>query len=241
MFSLLKTISLRTRSLTRTFLRKFHFAPTSETPMGRIQCHLKQLRLCRRFYCISQLKLWLSYRETYFRRYNNWLKINFTDNFLMRVTRGPGIWMLERRDKQKKINVFRRPAVIKLDTMTSKHNTHIISVVNWKKPNKYFKIVVPCWTPAVETKEKIMILPVNPVRSAYGRILYSINKISNPTLHISRCTASSEEKSARPVIQKSLVQAHCSPLFFFQQCSLVGIRLYRWRPTISITEAFRIK
>ena len=34
-----------------------------------------------------------------------------------------------------------------------------------------------------------------------------------------------------------LVRAHCAPLFFFQQCSLVGIRIYRRRPTVRMTEA----
>ena len=34
-------------------------------------------------------------------------------------------------------------------------------------------------------------------------------------------------------------RAHCAPLFFFQQCLLVRIRLYRWRPTIRMTEAWR--
>ena len=45
------------------------------------------------------------------------------------------------------------------------------------------------------------------------------------------------------LIQVFLFQFRCAPLFFFQQieCSLVDIRLYSWRPTIGMTEAWRIK
>ena len=39
------------------------------------------------------------------------------------------------------------------------------------------------------------------------------------------------------VFQKLLIRAHCAPLFSLQQCSLVGIRLDRWRPTIRMKEA----
>ena len=44
-------------------------------------------------------------------------------------------------------------------------------------------------------------------------------------------------KSAGTMIWRLLVLAHYTPLFFFKQCSLVGIRIYRWIPTIGMTEA----
>ena len=36
-------------------------------------------------------------------------------------------------------------------------------------------------------------------------------------------------------------KARCVPLFFFQQCFLVGIRLCKWGPTIRMNEARRMK
>ena len=52
--------------------------------------------------------------------------------------------------------------------------------------------------------------------------LYS--KSLNPTLLISRC--SSVWERVRTVILRLQVWAHCAPLFFFQQCSLVGIHVF---------------
>ena len=50
------------------------------------------------------------------------------------------------------------------------------------------------------------------------------SKSLNPSLHISRC--SSVGNAFWTVIPRLQVLAHCAPLFFFQQCLLVGIYVF---------------
>ena len=63
----------------------------------------------------------------------------------------------------------------------------------------------------------------------------------NPVLRIGVIAHVVERRNDDLACWTKLDRARWTPLFFFQQWLLVGIRLYRWKPTVIMIEEWRIK
>ena len=109
----------------------------------------------------------------------------------------------------------------------------------WKTFRKFFRSYseLPPKFCYISFEEYVSIWFSNPV--LYGYLVFKLRRAKGTTNFISVDTNNLQ----RRLFQGFLVRSKCAPLFFFLhiEFSLVDARLYSWRPTIRMTESWRIK